>query len=210
MNLSVLPLAITMMAGPQIISALIIVTTKDAVRSSLAFVAGVAVGVVTGVTIAKGIASLLGNSVSLGNSSRASSTGNIIQYVLVGLLVLGALKNYRSRHEAKEPPKWLTSLMTATPATAFKAGLFLILVFPSDVIVMLTVGLNLEQANQSVAAAIPFLAATVFIAALPLLTFVLFRRRAEQAMPQVRDWVNAHTWLVNIIVCVIFIVLILG
>jgi hypothetical protein len=29
-------------------------------------------------------------------------------------------------------------------------------------------------------------------------------------MPKVRDWMNANSWLVNIIVYVIFIVLILG
>lgn len=28
-------------------------------------------------------------------------------------------------------------------------------------------------------------------------------------MPKVRDWVNAHGWLVNIIACLIFILLIL-
>jgi hypothetical protein len=28
-------------------------------------------------------------------------------------------------------------------------------------------------------------------------------------MPQVREWMNTHSWLVNIIACVIFIVLIL-
>lgn len=32
---------------------------------------------------------------------------------------------------------------------------------------------------------------------------------AEAAMPKVRDWMNTHSWLVNIIVCVIFIALIL-
>jgi hypothetical protein len=29
------------------------------------------------------------------------------------------------------------------------------------------------------------------------------------AMPKLRDWMNSNSWLVNIIVCVIFIVLII-
>jgi hypothetical protein len=29
-------------------------------------------------------------------------------------------------------------------------------------------------------------------------------------MPKVRDWMNTHSWVVNIIACGIFIVLILG
>jgi hypothetical protein len=57
---------------------------------------------------------------------------------------------------------------------------------------------------------VPFIAATVLIAALPLLTYLLFRRRAELAMPKVRDWMNAKSWLVNIIVCGIFVTLILS
>jgi hypothetical protein len=29
-------------------------------------------------------------------------------------------------------------------------------------------------------------------------------------MPKVRDWMNTHSWLVNIIACGIFIALVLG
>ena len=39
MNLQILPLAITMMAGPQIMSAIIFVTTSGAVKLSAAFLA---------------------------------------------------------------------------------------------------------------------------------------------------------------------------
>jgi hypothetical protein len=33
--------------------------------------------------------------------------------------------------------------------------------------------------------------------------------RAVLDIPRVREWMNSHSWLVNIIVCVIFVVLIL-
>jgi hypothetical protein len=72
-----------------------------------------------------------------------------------------------------------------------------------------TVGINLAQQNASLLGAVPFVAATIFIAALPVLSYLLFRRRAQQVMPKVRDWMNTHSWLVNIIVYVVFIVLIL-
>jgi hypothetical protein len=42
------------------------------------------------------------------------------------------------------------------------------------------------------------------------LFYLLFHRRAQRAMPKVRDWMNANSWLVNIIVYVIFILLILA
>jgi uncharacterized membrane protein YidH (DUF202 family) len=56
---------------------------------------------------------------------------------------------------------------------------------------------------------VPFVAATILIAALPVLSYLLFRHRAQRAMPKVRDWMNTNSWLVNIIVYVVFIVLIL-
>jgi uncharacterized membrane protein YidH (DUF202 family) len=69
---------------------------------------------------------------------------------------------------------------------------------------------NLAQNDASLLGAVPFVLATILIAALPLLSYLLFRRRAERAMPKVRDWMNTHSWLVNIIVYIIFIILILA
>jgi hypothetical protein len=209
MILQVLPLAITMNAGPQILSAIIFVTALKPLKLSASFLTGVVIAVTAGVTITYTLASALGNSVSLGSSSESGSLGNIIQYLLVGLLVFLAIKSY-VRRESTEPPRWLGTLQNAKPGTAFKTGLLLLSVFPSDFVILLTVGMNLAQNNASLLAAVPFIAATVFIAALPVLFYLLFRRRAQQAMPKVRDWMNANSWLVNIIVYVIFIVLILG
>jgi hypothetical protein len=208
MNLDILPLAITMMAGPQIMSAIIFVTTPKPVKVSVPFIAAVAIAVTVGVLITRTLAALLGNIVSLGDPSNAGSIGHIIQYLLVGLLVALAVKNYVNR-ETIEPPQWLGTLMTADWKTALKTGLLLILLFPSDVIVQLTVGVNLEHNDLGLVAALPFIAATTLIAALPLLLYLLFHRRAQRLMPQVREWMNTHSWLVNIIACVIFIVLIL-
>ncbi|WP_285937778.1 MULTISPECIES: GAP family protein [Thermomonosporaceae] len=204
-----LPLAITMMAGPQIMSAIILVTTARAVRVSLAFLLGVLIAVTVGMAISRGVFSLVGSSVSLGKPSDNTSLGKIIQYVLVALLVAGILRNYVKRATVK-PPKWLGTLMNAGPRRAFKTGLLLIFLMPSDILVMLTVGANLEHHHAGFGSAAVFIAATVLIAALPLLALLLFHRRAQGAMPAVRDWMNTHSWLINIICCLIFIVIILA
>ena len=85
----------------------------------------------------------------------------------------------------------------------------MILLMPSDIVILLPVGANLEQSSSSFVEALPFIAATVLIAALPLLGYLLFHRQAIRAMPRLRDWMNGHSWLVNIGVCCIFIALIL-
>jgi hypothetical protein len=208
MSLDVIPLAITMNAGPQIMSAIIFVTAPKALKLSAAFLGGVVIAITVGVTITYTLASLLSNSISLGDPSDATSIGNIIQYVLVGLLVFLSIKSY-VRRETSEPPRWLGALENAKPRTAFMAGLLLLSVFPSDLVILVTVGINLAHHNASLLAALPFVAATIFIAALPVLSYLLFRRRAQRVMPKVRDWMNINSWLVNIIVYIVFILLIL-
>jgi threonine/homoserine/homoserine lactone efflux protein len=194
-----------MMAGPQIMSAIILVTNPQARRVSSAFIAGVALATAVGVAIMTGLANLL----DLGDPSDTGSTGKVIQFALVGLLVAAAIKNYVKR-ETVEPPKWLGALQRADARKAFTTGLLIILLMPSDLVVMATVGVNIAQNDSSLASALPFWAATVLVAALPLLLYVLFHRRAQEAMPKLRDWMNSHSWVINIIVCAIFIVLIVS
>ena len=67
------------------------------------------------------LASVLGNSVSLGDPSDSGSLGNIIQYLLVGLLIILSIKSYVGR-ETSEPPRWLGALQNAKPRTAFTTG----------------------------------------------------------------------------------------
>jgi len=209
MSLAVIPLAITMNAGPQIMSAIIFVTANKPLKLSAYFLAGVVIAVTVGVTVTYTLANLLGNSISLGDSSSSGSLGNIIQYLFVGLLIFLSIKSYVNR-ETSEPPRWLGAMQNANPRTAFTTGLLLLSVFPSDLVILMTVGINLAQNNASLLGAVPFVVATILIAALPVLSYLLFHRRAVRAMPKVRDWMNTHSWLVNIIVYIIFILLILS
>lgn len=206
MSVQVLPLAITMMAGPQEMTAIVLVTHPAAVRVSIAFLIGVAVAATLGTTLAFLLAGVLPG--DLGQSSDTGSAGTIIQLVLVALLLLLAIRTY-VRRETIEPPKWLGGLLEATPRKALSIGFVLIIVMPTDVVSMLTVGVNIKQGGHSLAAAIPFLALTLVIAALPLLAYVAFGDRARRFMPKVRNWMTANSWLVNIFVIGLFIVLIL-
>ena len=205
MNTQIIPLAITMMAGPQIMTAIIFVTHPSPVRVSLAFLVGVAVAATLGLSIYY----LLAGTIDLGDPSDNRSTGHLIQYVLVGLLAFLAIRTYRHR-ETVEPPKWMGGLLQASPRRALAIGLLLIFVMPTDIASMATVGVNLQHNGDSLIAAVPFLALTLLIAALPLLAYLILGRRAKEAMPKVRDWMGANSWLVNIIVLGIFIVLILS
>lgn len=209
MRLEVLPLAITMMAGPQVISAVIFVTSERPVTVSLAFIAAIFVGCTLGVTLTWGISELLGNKVDFGDPSDSSSGYSRIQIVLVALLILLALRAWRTRETAK-PPKWLSGLMSADEKHAFVAGLAMITIFPSDAVVLTSVGFDLSVNGADPIAALPFLLATTLIAAVPLLAYLLFGARAKRAMPKARDWMHSHSWVLNIAASCIFITLILS
>jgi hypothetical protein len=207
---NVLPLAITMMAGPQIMSAIIFITSeRDPVKVSLAFVLGVAIAATLGISIAVGLAGLLGDTLGGDSSSEPSTAAKAIQLALVGLLIVASLKAYLGR-ETAEPPKWLGRLQGADPKRALKIGLLVILLMPSDVVIMLTAGVHLASRDLGVVDALPLIGLTTLIAALPALAYLVFRRRARVAMPKVRTWMNEKSWLVNILVYTLFIVLILA
>jgi hypothetical protein len=208
MDLHILPLAITMMAGPQILSAIIFVSRDDAVPISLAFLAGVLAATAAGVLIMSLLASAFHGRVGLGDPGDSGSTGNVIQIALVALLIAASFRSYRGRRTS-EPPKWLGKLQHINTRGALTTGALLILLMPSDVVILLTVGTHLETTGESFTAALPFIGATALIAALPLLVYLLFGSRARRAMPKVRNWMNTHSWLINIGVYCLFIALIL-
>jgi len=85
-DIHILPLAVTMVAGPQEMTAIVFVTHPAAVRVSAAFLTGAAVAVLAGTTIMY----LLAGTLHLGLPSDKGSTGAIIQYVLalIGVYVI--------------------------------------------------------------------------------------------------------------------------
>jgi small neutral amino acid transporter SnatA (MarC family) len=58
--ITILPMAVVMVAGPQIVSPIFLATSEQARRSSIAYVIGVAFAVVIGVTLVYTVASVLG------------------------------------------------------------------------------------------------------------------------------------------------------
>ncbi len=210
MQLEILPLAITMVAGPQILASIIFVTSKkDPVKVSLGYLLGILIAATIFISAVFVIARMLG--ISADASGNAPKKVNAVEIILVGLLIFASIRSYLKRATAK-PPKWITKLQETTPLGAFKLALLLIWLMPGDFVVMVTVGLHLAGHGSDPAdllSIVPFLGLVLLLAAAPLLALLAFRHRAEQAMPHVRDWIQANSWLVNIAVYLVFIYLIL-
>jgi threonine/homoserine/homoserine lactone efflux protein len=199
--LTILPLAIVMVAGPQLVSAFLLATSDQARRNSLAYLAGVTLATVVGTTLVYVVAALFG----LEGGSRKSSTAGPIDYVIIALLVFLMVRVYIKRKET-QPPKWMGRLATATPGFSFKLGFLLFLVMPTDVITMITVGTYLVRQDAPLWHAFPFIFLTVLLVAIPLLILLLMGRRAEVILPKTRQWMNTNSWVVSELVIAFFLV----
>jgi threonine/homoserine/homoserine lactone efflux protein len=198
---AVLPAAITMVAGPQIISAVVLATSGDPRRNSLAFLVGVASAVVFGTLVALGLVETLDLA-----ARQAGGPGSErwIRYLLAGLLVVLAVRAFDTRRTA-QTPRWLTGLQTAQPHTALRLGFLLFLAMPTDVVMMLSAAGYLAKNDLGVLHSLPFILATLLLASLPFLAYLLLGKRAETVLPAVRDWMTRDAWAINIAVYLYFI-----
>lgn len=198
--LTVLPLAVVMVAGPQILSAIFLATSRDWKRNSAAFVIGAAISI----SIVVAIGYLVGDAVTVSQGD----SGQTLNSVVLVLLLLAMVYVYVKREES-EPPKWMGKLERANPRFSFRLGFLLLGLFPTDIITSLAVGSYLSSISEPLTNSVGFIALTLLFLALPSLAIVALGERAEELLPKVRDWMNQNSWIVNEAVILIFIGLIL-
>lgn len=198
MNLAkVLPMAIVMIAGPQILSAIFLATSERWRRNTLAYVTGAAISISIIVIAAYYV----------GDGAASSDDGSdTIYWIILALLVVLAIRCY-ARREESEPPKWMGKLQTASPRLSFRLGFLLLGIFPTDIITSVAVGSFLGSQGDPLWHYLPFLALTLLLLALPALTVVAMGERGKAFLPKARDWMNDNSWIVNEFVIVLFIAL---
>lgn len=194
--LTVLPMAVVMSAGPQIVTATFLATSEHAKRNSLAFLAGVAVATTIGVTVFF----LFGS----GIEGEQEGGKNWLDWLIIGLLVLLVIRVYVKRNET-EPPKWMGRLQRADARFAARIGLLLYLLMPTDIISMATVGAYLARQGEPWWHSLGFVILTVLIAGLPFIVLLAMGPRAESVLPKIRDWMNTNSWVVNEAVLIFFL-----
>jgi Sap, sulfolipid-1-addressing protein len=201
--LTVLPLAIVMVAGPQIVSSVFLATSVGWARNSAAYVIGAACSISLIVAVTYFI---VDGATGSDNGASTGSEGDTLDIIILVLLLVLAVRVYMGRKEA-EPPKWMGKLQEAKPAFSFKLGFLLLGVFPTDIITSVTVATKLAREGEPLREALGFLLATLFLLALPALLVLALGARARELLPKVREWMNANSWLVSEFVIAIFVVI---
>lgn len=205
--LAVLPMAFVMVAGPQIVTAIVLATGVRARRDSVYFLLGAAAATTIGVTAAYRLTGLL----KKGDSPFSADPGleRSVDFAIVAILLLLAWKVFRDRKNVRAP-RWMTKLETATPLDALKIGILLFLLLPGDLLSMATVGAYLAHHDAAWWGTLVFVALTVLLAGIPLLLLLVLGRRAQTLLPKTRDWMTANSWIVSEIVIAFFLLMTLN
>jgi hypothetical protein len=194
-QLQVLPLGFVMVMGPQILTAIFLVTSRKPALNSAAMLLGVALAASLSIAIWFGLAEVIGIDTDRGGNSGPTTA----DYVAAGVLVLLGIHVYLTRKTA-EPPKWMKTLQEAEPKRAFTLGFLLILLMPTDIVAVLSTVSWLRQSGHDVLDGWPLVAVTLILMALPIAAYLLLGKRAKRAMPGVRDWLTENGWVVNLVV----------
>ncbi|MFV2112220.1 GAP family protein [Micromonospora sp. LOL_025] len=202
--LTILPMAVVMVAGTQLVAAVFLASADRPRAASLGYLSGAGLVVAGGVTVSWLVTRAVKVDVGAGPGRRAVESR--IDVVVLALLVVLAVVVLLRRHTAG-PPKWMSGLQRASPAYALRLGVLLFLAMPTDDITMLTVGASAARHDLSWWHLLPFVLLTLALLALPLLALLLLGHRAEAVLPRIRDWAGRHSWVVSEIVIGFFVVL---
>lgn len=187
-----------MVMGPQILTSIFLVTSREPVKNSIAMLIGVVAAACISLAIWFGIVKAIGIDPKEGGGPTTAD------WIVAGLLALAAIHTFMGRGTASVP-KWMTALQEAEPRRAFTLAFLLILLMPTDIVAVISTANWLHDNDQNLLHGWPLVAATTLLMALPFLAYLLLGHRARNAMPRIRDWLTTNAWLVNIIVIVYFI-----
>ncbi|MDO3705513.1 GAP family protein [Micromonospora sp. C28SCA-DRY-2] len=203
--LTVLPLAVVMVAGTQLVAAVFLAAADRPRAASSGYLAGAGLVVGGGVTLSWLVTRAVKVNFGGGDQGgRGPITTRIDQVVLVLLVVL-ALVVFLRRHSTG-PPRWMGKLQQAGPGYAARLGVLLFLATPTDDLTMLAVGASAARHDLSWWHLLPFVLATLTLLALPLLALLLLGGRAATVLPRIRDWTTHHSWVVSELVIGFFVV----
>jgi len=178
----VLPLAIVMIAGPQILAHLPrhereVAGKPDSVRLRCG----------PSISLVVVVAYLLGNSLGGGGGLLGASAKQLLHVVVLVLPLRGS--GYLPEAEYGGATGVDGELTTATPRLSFRLGFLLLGFFPTDIVTSMSVGTTAANGNPVTDAA-GFVLLTLFILALPSLGVFVLGERAEATLPEIRDWMN--------------------
>ncbi|MGN0063926.1 MAG: GAP family protein [Nocardioides sp.] len=204
----ILPLAVGIAISPvPIIAALLMLMSPAAKRTAPLFLIGWLVGIAVAVTVF----ALLGGLVPEAAPGASKPVLAVVQLVLGALLLLLAVRQWRSRPapgEQADLPGWMAGIDAFSPVRAFALAAALAALNPKNLMLAASAGVSVAKAGQDVTGNVAALAVWVLIAgasvAVPVVGALVAPGWAGRVLGPLRQWLEAHNAAV---MTVLFLVL---
>jgi threonine/homoserine/homoserine lactone efflux protein len=191
-----LPLAVGVAISPiPIIAVILMLLAPHAGGTSSGFLLGWVVGVIAATTVFTILAAAGG----LSGNSGPSTAASWIKIALGVLLLLLALRQWRSRPRAGQEadlPKWMTAIDSFTFGKSLGLGFLLAAVNPKNLLMCVAAGVTIGGAAISVGSRVVAVAVFTVIAistvAVPVIAYAVAKQRMQQPLEELHVWLQRH------------------
>lgn len=187
--LTLVPLAVVMVTGPQILTAMILATDERRGPLTLRFL----LGAIVGMAIVSGLAFLTGFTIS-----NTFTLPNFVKWTVIALLALVMVatfvgRNGNTRTKAKE-----THRRQPNP---FLLAILLLGVFPTDLLTNLAIGASLSEHPAPLGYLLLFIAVTCVLLLIPLAIVAILGERAHGVLDSLSEFIKRYTWVLTEVIC---------
>ena len=168
-------------------------------------------GWVLALSVVSGVVYVIADDGGASTSSTASDTILWGKVVLGVVLLLLAVRKWRSRPapgEAPEMPKWMSTIDSMAPGKAFAAGVVLAGANPKNLILTMGASASLAQLDLSASDAVVSLVVFVVVASLtiavPVGYHLLGGESAAAALDRLKDWLGVNNTAVMAVLLLVF------
>jgi threonine/homoserine/homoserine lactone efflux protein len=210
----VLPLAIGIAISPiPIIAAILMLLSPRAKGTSVGFL----IGWVAGVVVAVVVFTLLSSVLPAQSEGGSSPVAGVIKIVLGALLLLLAIRQWRSRPKAGETaelPKWMSAIDSMTPGKALGLGFLLAAVNPKNLLMAASAGVAIGGAGLTIGQIVPVVIIFTVIACctvlVPVVGYLVASDRMAAPLRSLREWLGAHNAAIMAVLLLVIGVSVIG
>lgn len=210
----VLPLAVGIAISPiPIIAAILMLLSPKAKTTSVGFLIGWLLGIVVAVVLF----TLLSGLIPAADPDASKPVAGIVKIVLGVLLLLLALRQWRSRPRGDQPaalPKWMDAIDSMTAVRGLVLAFLLAAVNPKNLLLAASAGVTIGSAGLTVGEATLVIAVFTLVAGISVLVPVIGYLVAADAMrgplDALRGWLVAHNAAVMTVLLLVIGVVMIG
>lgn len=186
-----LPLAIGIAVSPiPIIAVILMLFSPRAGSTSVGFL----IGWLLGIIVATGIFTAVSGSMASGGEPSSSSSW--IKLVLGVLLFSVGARQWRSRHEQHEQPKWMAAIDSFTLPKALGLGFLLSAINPKNLIMAAGAGVTIGSAGLTLGGEIGAIAVFTIMAAstvaIPVIAYLVAADKMRGPLDRLKAWLEAN------------------